>query len=73
MKEDDYVQMGKFLQNYRCKKGLSQFEVASKIGIDERNYRKGEEGNGIRWISKVIRLERFLGCALSDFFDDQKH
>lgn len=70
--EKDFMfdKMGKALSDYRTKHDLSQFEFASIIGIDERNYREWEKGNGITWILKAIRLEILLGGSLSNFFGD---
>ncbi len=56
----------KFIKEIRQKKGISQAEVAKKIGISRSSYITFEQGKNELSLSEAIKLADFLGISLCD-------
>jgi len=63
--------LGKRVQTYREKLGLSQEDLAKNSGVDLDLVRRTEKGETYPSISVLIRLSRALGQRLGTFMDDQ--
>lgn len=63
--------LGKRVQTYREKLGLSQEDLAKNSGLDLDLVRRTENGESYPSISVLIRLSRALGQRLGTFMDDQ--
>ena len=61
------------LKEYRKKSGLTQQELAEKVGISHRTLQDYEQGQkpleGARAIT-VLRMAKALGCSVEDLLDD---
>lgn len=57
------------LRKARKKKGLSQKEVAEKLGIDQTTYSTYETGTRIAGVDKVPELLAILDISADDLFD----
>jgi len=55
-----------FVKELRIKKGLSQEEVANKIGIGRNKYIKFEQGSSELKFSEMVRLTDFFGISLEE-------
>lgn len=62
------------LKHYRTKAGLSQAQLAEKVGISHRTLQDYEQGQkpleGARTIT-VLNMARTLGCTVEDLIDDK--
>lgn len=60
------------LQYYRKRAGLSQSQLADKVGISHRTLQDYEQGQkpleGARAIT-VLKMARCLGCTVEDLID----
>lgn len=61
------------LKDYRKKAGLTQPELAEKVGISHRTLQDYEQGQkpleGARAIT-VLRMAKILDCSVEDLLDD---
>jgi transcriptional regulator with XRE-family HTH domain len=57
----------KIIKELRQKKGLSQAEVAKRIGISRSSYITFEQGKNELKLSEVINLNNFFGISWCDF------
>ena len=60
----NYDDIGKFIQEKRKEKGLTQKELASKIGVTDKAVSKWETGLGCPDISILEVLSECLGCSI---------
>lgn len=64
---------GEKVQSYRKKKGLSQEELADKIGVSRQAVQKWESGNSMPELNKLILLSDVLELSLDSLLkDDEK-
>ena len=60
------------LKHYRQKAGLTQPELAEKVGISHRTLQDYEQGQkpleGARALT-VLKMARILGCTVEDLID----
>ncbi len=56
----------KFIKEIRQKKGISQAEIAKRIGISRSSYITFEQGKNELSFSEAIKLADFLGISLCD-------
>jgi transcriptional regulator with XRE-family HTH domain len=68
-KMDDHMAFSDNLRKARKKKGLSQKEVAEKLGIDQTTYSTYETGTRIAGVDKVPELLAILDISADDLFD----
>lgn len=63
------------LKHYRTKAGLTQPELAERVGISHRTLQDYEQGRkpleGARAIT-VLKMARVLGCTVEDLIDPKK-
>lgn len=60
---------GKKIKELRIKSGLSQEELAEKIGIAERNLSKIECGKSFMRAEKIEKMSEILNVKPKDLFD----
>ena len=63
-------QIGKLLRQRREAVGLSQSEVAIRIGTSQQNYQKFETGKTLIGLEYLLVLPPILGCKLTDLLPD---
>lgn len=51
------------LKNYRLAKGLTQRDIASKVGITEMSYQRYEHGQRTPDVRTAIRIAQVLGVG----------
>ncbi|MCH6256992.1 helix-turn-helix domain-containing protein [Puniceicoccaceae bacterium K14] len=55
---------GKVLARARKSQGLSQREVATRLGVTQKWISSIEQGKSRAWIDKVLELAHFLGIQI---------
>lgn len=60
----DLSKYGKFLSNLRKEKGLTQKDVAEKLGIVPKTVSKWETGHGFPDVTTLIELAEILGVSV---------
>lgn len=58
------MNFGKNLQNFRRARGLSQEELAEKMGVSRQAIGKWESGGGYPEVEKLIELAKVLDCSV---------
>ena len=62
----DQVRTGRFIAVRRKEKGLTQKQLAEKLGISDKTVSKWECGNGFPEISLLLPLCDELGITVND-------
>lgn len=58
---------------YRRKRiGISQIELANKIGVSQANVSQWESGSALPRSDKLPALAKALNCKIDDLFDEIK-
>ena len=60
------------IKNYRLKVGLTQAELAERMGVHQTAIAQWEKGQAAPTASKLPLLATVLSCSISDLFDDSK-
>ncbi len=68
----EQLKIGKFIACLRKEKGLTQKELAEKIGITDRAISKWENGRGLPDISLLRKLSDVLGVSTNELLSAQK-
>ena len=64
----DQIKIGKFIQEKRKEKRLTQSELAEKINVSDRAVSKWENGNCIPDVSNIQELCKILNITINDLF-----
>lgn len=64
----DQIKIGKFIQEKRKEKRLTQSELAEKIDVSDRAVSKWENGNCIPDVSNIQELCKILNITINDLF-----
>lgn len=64
----DQIKMGKFIQERRKEKRLTQSELAEKLDVTDRAVSKWENGNCIPDASNIQELCKILNITINDLF-----
>ena len=64
----DQIKIGKFIQEKRKEKRLTQSELAEKINVSVRAVSKWENGNCIPDVSNIQELCKILNITINDLF-----
>lgn len=70
LSEEEVLRMSNNIKNQRTLAGLTQQQVANKLGLTLTGYNRWENKPNILTIDKLLMLARSLGCKLSDFNKD---
>ena len=68
----DQIKIGKFISDLRKEKGLTQRELADKIGVTDRAISKWENGRGMPDISLLRKLSEVLDISINELLSAQK-
>ncbi|MBR1908539.1 helix-turn-helix transcriptional regulator [bacterium] len=63
----DKNQIGEVIKYYRKKSGLTQAELAEKIGLSEKHVSKIERGQNIIKLDTFLKMAEILNFTLEDF------
>ena len=63
---------GKYIKERRQKMGLTQTEVADKLGISQQAYGRYELGQREPDFKFIIEISKVLGCRPGEFFDNYR-
>ncbi len=63
---------GHYIRERRIKMGLTQTEVANKLGISQQAYGRYELGMREPEFKFIIEISQILGCRPGDFFDNYR-
>jgi len=63
------IEIGKNLANARRKKGITQVELANRIGIEKSNYNIIEKGKSNPQILTYAKICTALECELHELFE----
>lgn len=61
------------LKEIREKKGMSQDELAEKLGVSRTMIIHYEKGRNTPSLERTIQLANILGCRLDDLVDSNKY
>ena len=64
----DQIKIGKFIQEKRKEKSLTQSELAEKLNVSDRAVSKWENGNCIPDVSNIQELCKILNITINDLF-----
>ena len=64
----DQIKIGKFIQERRKEKRLTQSELAEKLDVTDRAVSKWENGNCIPDVSNIQELCKILNITINDLF-----
>ncbi len=64
----DQIKIGKFIQEKRKEKGLTQSGLAEKLNVTDRAISKWENGNCIPDVSNIPELCKILNITINDLF-----
>lgn len=64
-------QIGKMLRERRESLGLSQADIATRIGTSQQNYQKFETGKTLIGLEYLLVLPQILGCRITDLLPDE--
>ena len=68
--ENEFKVLGKKVKLLRLEKGISQTEMAEAIGLSQTNLSNMESGRTAITIQNLFKMQKILGCKMSDFFTD---
>lgn len=60
------------IKNYRLKAGLTQAELAERMGVHQTAVAQWEKGQAAPTASKLPMLAAVLSCSISELFNDSK-
>ena len=66
----DQVKIGKFLQELRKEKGLTQEQLAEKMGVARRTVSRWETGNNMPDLDLLIELSDLYDVGLRELLDE---
>ena len=64
--------IGKFIQELRKEKGLTQVELAEKLGVSNRTVSKWDNGNNLPDFSMFNILCEELNISINEFLSGEK-
>ena len=68
----DQVKIGKYLQELRKEKGLTQEQLADKMGVDRRTVSRWETGNNLPDLDILIELSDLYEVGLRELLDGER-
>ena len=67
---ENFKLIGRRVKFLRMEKGISQTDMAEKIGLSQTNLSNMESGRTATTIQNLFKMREVLGCKMSDFFID---
>ncbi|MEN9998488.1 MAG: hypothetical protein RI922_1478 [Bacteroidota bacterium] len=72
MDEDEFITtLAQRIKKLRIEKGLTQFDVATKMGIEDSSYRKIESGRTNPTARTLYKLAEALDVSVGDLFSEE--
>ena len=68
----DQVKIGKFLQELRKEKGLTQEQLGEKLGVARRTVSRWETGNNMPDLDLLIELSDLYDVGLREMLDGER-
>ena len=68
--ENEFKVLGRKVKFLRLEKGISQTDMAEAIGLSQTNLSNMESGRTAITIQNLFKMQKILGCKMSDFFID---
>ena len=68
--ENEFKVLGRKVKFLRLEKGISQTDMAEAIGLSQTNLSNMESGRTAITIQNLFKMQKILGCKMSDFFAD---
>ena len=72
MNDSTYMRFGKMISEMRMKLGLSQDEVAERLGLKKSTYGNYERGERKVPLPELIAMSKFYGFSLDEFINEEK-
>ena len=70
MMNENFKLLGRRVKFLRMEKGISQTDMAEKIGLSQTNLSNMESGRTATTIQSLFKMREILGCNMRDFFVD---
>ncbi len=70
MLETEYQKIGRRIRTLRLMRGVSQGELAKKLGLSQTNLSNIERGRTKATLKNLFKIRRILKCAMIEFFED---
>lgn len=61
--------LGKRIREYRKKHSLTQFQLAERLGIDDKHLSRIELGKNMPQANTILRLAEVFGIEVKDLFE----
>lgn len=68
--EDKLKKVGYKIKELRSQRGISQIELAKKIGLSQTNLSNIERGRTTTTLQNLFKIQDVLQCRMADFFED---
>ncbi len=68
----DLIKIGKYLQELRKEKGLTQEQLAEKMYVDRRTVSRWETGSNMPDLEVLVRLSEFYGADLRELLSGER-
>ncbi|MGN1099508.1 MAG: helix-turn-helix domain-containing protein, partial [Christensenellales bacterium] len=68
----DQQKTGRFIATCRKKNGLTQRQLADKVGVSDKAVSKWECGNGLPEVSLMLPLCEILGVSVNELLSGEK-
>jgi putative transcriptional regulator len=61
--------VGNHVKEYRLRRGLSQEELAKRVGVSRQSINSIERGRYVPSLPLALRIARFFGCSTDELFE----
>lgn len=68
----DQIKIGKFLQELRREKGLTQEQLAEKFNVSRRSVSRWETGSNLPDLDVLIGMSEYCGVGLRELLDGER-
>ena len=68
--QDEIKLLARRVKKLRIDNGVSQTKMAEEIGVSQTNLSNMEAGRTAITIQNLFKIQKVLGCKMSDFFVD---
>lgn len=69
--ENKLKKVGCKIKELRSQRGISQIELAKKIGLSQTNLSNIERGRTTTTLQNLFKIQEVLQCRMADFFDEE--
>ena len=68
--QEEFKILGKRVKFLRMERGISQTHMAGMLGLSQTNLSNMESGRTAITIQNLFKIQKVLGCKMTDFFVD---